>query len=100
MYKAVGMPLHRFFPTHQCSLFLLSDDRLKVLHGLDYLEKVHKADRPGYAWIIEQNGPEHESSGDKYYVANSDNYCYGYAFVVLAGASAMALGTGFNSYYI
>ena len=60
---------------------------------MEYLERVHKADRPGYAWIIEQN--EEESDSDHLSttrIIDPKNLCYGHAFVVLAGASAMLLG--------
>ena len=70
------------------------DDRIKVLHGLDYLENNHRGNREGYAWILEQDdNNEHESGqSSRSTVIDFRNMCYGYAFVVLAGASAMVLG--------
>ncbi|MCG7551065.1 AGE family epimerase/isomerase [Pseudoalteromonas sp. Of7M-16] len=53
-------------------------------HGLDYLEKVHKQENGGYAWLIE-NGV----------ATDLTNHCYGLAFVLLA--NAIALKAGINS---
>ena len=64
-----------------------------MLNGLEYLERVHKANRAGYAWVVEQD--EKESDSDHLStsrIIDSRNLCYGHAFVVLAGASAMVLG--------
>ena len=64
-----------------------------MLNGLEYLERVHKANRAGYAWVVEQD--EKESDFDHLStsrIIDSRNLCYGHAFVVLAGASAMVLG--------
>lgn len=52
-----------------------------VQHGLDYLEKVHKQESGGYAWLIE-NGV----------ASDLTNHCYGLAFVLLANAMAVKAG--------
>ena len=71
-----------------------TDDRIKVLNGLEYLERVHKAERAGYAWIVEQSDEVNDFSDhlSTSCIIDSRNLCYGHAFVVLAGASAMLLG--------
>ena len=64
-----------------------------MLNGLEYLERVHKANRAGYAWVVEQDGEESDSDHlSTSRIIDSRNLCYGHAFVVLAGASAMVLG--------
>ena len=74
--------------------YFILDDRIKVLYGLDYLESIHRGNREGYAWIIEQHDNNENESGhsSRSTIIDSRNMCYGYAFVVLAGASAMVLG--------
>ena len=52
-----------------------------VVHGLDYLENVHKQSNGGYAWLIE-NG----------IASDTTNHCYGLAFVLLANAVALKAG--------
>ena len=57
------------------------DYRDWIAHGLDYLERVHRQPGGGYAWLID-NGR----------VIDATNYCYGLAFVVVAGATALLAG--------
>jgi mannose/cellobiose epimerase-like protein (N-acyl-D-glucosamine 2-epimerase family) len=50
-------------------------------HGLDDLERRHRQPSGGYAWVLE---------GDR--VKDATNHCYGLAFVMLAGATALLAG--------
>ncbi len=52
-----------------------------VEHGLQYLQQSHLQPGGGYAWVL---------SGDK--VADASNHCYGLAFVMIAGATALLAG--------
>ena len=52
-----------------------------VRHGLDYLETRHRQSAGGYAWVL---------SGDE--VVDATCHCYGLAFVIVAGATAMLAG--------
>lgn len=53
-----------------------------VRHGLAYLETVHRqANTGGYAWLLE-NGQ----------AVDTTNHCYGLAFVMVAGATALLAG--------
>ena len=49
--------------------------------GLDYLEARHRQPSGGYAWTLDQNG-----------VTDATNHCYGLAFVMVAGATALLAG--------
>lgn len=56
--------------------------RNRVLHGLDYLQRIHRNPRTGgYAWKIVDGQ-----------VLDDTNHCYGLAFVLLAHASATKAG--------
>lgn len=58
------------------------DYRDWVRHGLTYLEQVHRqASTGGYAWLLDHNQP-----------IDTTNHCYGLAFVMLAGATALLAG--------
>lgn len=50
-------------------------------HGLDYLERRHRQPSGGYAWVLDGGG-----------VKDATNHCYGLAFVMLAGATALLAG--------
>ncbi|WP_298610958.1 AGE family epimerase/isomerase [uncultured Thiothrix sp.] len=53
-----------------------------VKHGLAYIETVHRqADTGGYAWLLEKGQ-----------AIDSTNHCYGLAFVIVAGATALLAG--------
>lgn len=53
-----------------------------VKHGLAYIETVHRqANTGGYAWLLE-NGQ----------TVDTTNHCYGLAFVMVAGATALLAG--------
>lgn len=53
-----------------------------IRHGLAYLETVHRQpDTGGYAWLLE-NGQ----------AIDTTNHCYGLAFVIVAGATALLAG--------
>ncbi|PID49478.1 MAG: N-acylglucosamine 2-epimerase [Proteobacteria bacterium] len=52
-----------------------------VRHGLYYLEHFHRQPEGGYAWLRE--------SGK---VSDANNHCYGLAFVMVAGATALLAG--------
>lgn len=53
-----------------------------VRHGLAYLENVHRQpDTGGYAWLLEDGK-----------VVDATNHCYGLAFVIVAGATALLAG--------
>lgn len=53
-----------------------------VRHGLAYLEEVHRQpETGGYAWLLKDGKP-----------ADTTNHCYGLAFVMLAGATALLAG--------
>jgi len=53
-----------------------------IRHGLAYLEKVHRQpETGGYAWLLEDGQ-----------LADATNHCYGLAFVLLAGATALLAG--------
>lgn len=58
------------------------DYRDWVRHGLAYIETAHRqADTGGYAWLLE-NGQ----------ATDTTNHCYGLAFVIVAGATALLAG--------
>jgi mannose/cellobiose epimerase-like protein (N-acyl-D-glucosamine 2-epimerase family) len=50
-------------------------------HGLDYLETRHRQGSGGYAWTLDARG-----------VTDATNHCYGLAFVMVAGATALLAG--------
>lgn len=53
-----------------------------VTHGLAFIESVHKRDdEKGYHWLVKQGQ-----------VQDSDQYCYGYAFLMLTYANAYKAG--------
>ncbi|MCP4492336.1 MAG: AGE family epimerase/isomerase [Gammaproteobacteria bacterium] len=52
-----------------------------VKHGLRYLQESHLQADGGYAWVL--NGVE---------VDDATNHCYGFAFVMIAGATALLAG--------
>ncbi|MCP3686969.1 MAG: AGE family epimerase/isomerase [Gammaproteobacteria bacterium] len=52
-----------------------------IKHGLQYLQKSHLQADGGYAWVL--NGDE---------VVDDTNHCYGLAFVIIAGATALLAG--------
>lgn len=53
-----------------------------VRHGLAYLENVHRQpETGGYAWLLEDGK-----------VVDATNHCYGLAFVIVAGATALLAG--------
>ncbi len=52
-----------------------------ALHGLTFLEERHRQRSGGYAWVLE---------GDQ--VKDATNHCYGLAFVMVAGATALLAG--------
>ena len=53
-----------------------------IRHGLDYLDEKHfQRDSGGYAWLL--NDDE---------VGDATNHCYGLAFVMVAGATALLAG--------
>lgn len=53
-----------------------------VRHGLTYIETWHRqADTGGYAWLLEDGK-----------VSDATNHCYGLAFVMVAGATALLAG--------
>ncbi|WP_340115961.1 AGE family epimerase/isomerase [Pelagibius sp. 7325] len=52
-----------------------------ALHGLAFLEDRHRQPTGGYAWVLD---------GEQ--VADATNHCYGLAFVMLAGATALLAG--------
>jgi len=53
----------------------------RALHGLAFLEDRHRQPSGGYAWVLD---------GER--VADATNHCYGLAFVMLAGATALLAG--------
>jgi mannose/cellobiose epimerase-like protein (N-acyl-D-glucosamine 2-epimerase family) len=57
------------------------DYRPWVRHGLAYLEKTHRQATGGYAWLLEDGQ-----------VTDATNHCYGLAFVIVAGATALLAG--------
>ncbi|HPE60820.1 MAG TPA: AGE family epimerase/isomerase [Thiolinea sp.] len=58
------------------------DDRAWIRHGLNYLEQAHRQPATGgYAWLLNRDG-----------VQDATNHCYGLAFVMLAGATALLAG--------
>ena len=53
-----------------------------IRHGLAYLETAHrKTNESGYAWVLGKDD-----------VADDSNHCYGLAFVITAGATALLAG--------
>lgn len=61
-----------------------NDDRLLpwVEHGLAYLESAHRsAESQGYIWLLGRDGAQ-----------DITNHCYGLAFVMVAGATALLAG--------
>lgn len=53
-----------------------------VEHGLNYLETAHKQpESHGYIWLLGKDGIE-----------DTTNHCYGLAFVIVAGATALLAG--------
>ncbi|MEZ5447590.1 MAG: AGE family epimerase/isomerase [Thiolinea sp.] len=61
-----------------------AQDQEWVRHGLRYLEQVHRQPASaggGYAWLLGREG-----------VQDGTNHCYGLAFVMLAGATALLAG--------
>ena len=59
-----------------------ASDLKTVMHGLDFIETAHRRkDERGYHWFI-NNGE----------VTDTDQYCYGYAFLVLTYANALKAG--------
>ncbi|HPQ96667.1 MAG TPA: AGE family epimerase/isomerase [Thiolinea sp.] len=57
-------------------------DRDWIRHGLDYLQQVHHQPATGgYAWLLQRGE-----------VQAATNHCYGLAFVLLAGATAIMAG--------
>ena len=52
-----------------------------ALHGLAFLEERHRQPSGGYAWILDGHG-----------VKDATNHCYGLAFVMVAGATALLAG--------
>lgn len=53
-----------------------------IRHGLAYLENVHRqAETGGYAWLLETGK-----------VTDATNHCYGLAFVIVAGSTALLAG--------
>lgn len=53
-----------------------------VRHGLTYLETVHRQPATGgYAWLLENSN-----------ATDTTNHCYGLAFVIVAGATALLAG--------
>lgn len=75
----------RFVFNYAMAARVLKDDRLLpwVEHGLQYLETAHRQPEhsAGYIWLLDENG-----------VADSTNHCYGLAFVIVAGATALLAG--------
>lgn len=75
----------RFVFNYAMAARVLNDDRLLpwVEHGLQYLETAHRqpAHSAGYIWLLDKNG-----------VVDSTNHCYGLAFVIVAGATALLAG--------
>ena len=62
--------------------------RAALHHGLAFLRKVHREPATGgYAWQLRWQKGERE-------VLDSDNHCYGLAFVLLAYSHALAAGVG------
>jgi mannose/cellobiose epimerase-like protein (N-acyl-D-glucosamine 2-epimerase family) len=57
------------------------DYRAWIGHGLEYLETCHHQPDGGYAWILGRDS-----------VVDATNHCYGLAFVMIAGASALLAG--------
>ncbi|WP_211665265.1 AGE family epimerase/isomerase [Leucothrix arctica] len=54
-----------------------------VEHGLDYLETAHRQPNGerGYSWVLDETG-----------VVDATNHCYGLAFVMVAGSTALLAG--------
>ena len=53
-----------------------------IRHGLKYLETAHRqTSESGYAWVLGKDG-----------VADDSNHCYGLAYVITAGATALLAG--------
>src|SRR3546814_13570871 len=50
-------------------------------HGLDFLGRRHRQPAGGYAWVLDGSG-----------VRDAMNHCYGLAFVMVAGATALLAG--------
>lgn len=60
--------------------------RQALEHGLQFLREAHRNPASdGYAWLLRRQG-------DRTEVLESDNYCYGLAFVILAYAHALQAG--------
>jgi len=74
----------RFVFNYAMAARYFKDDSLLpwVEHGLNYLETAHRqAESQGYIWLIGKNGVE-----------DATNHCYGLAFVIVAGATALLAG--------
>lgn len=61
--------------------FARADYRAWAAHGLDDLEARHRQRSGGYAWALDACG-----------VTDATNHCYGLAFVMVAGATALLAG--------
>ncbi|MDG9670255.1 AGE family epimerase/isomerase [Hahella sp. CR1] len=75
-----------FYQAHQFLDARNEEERAQWLawaeHGLAYLREAHKrVDAPGYVWTFKDYQP-----------ADQRQYCYGYAFLILAFASAVSAG--------
>jgi len=71
--------------TNFCRTALMLDNAKDidiVMQGLDFIESVHKReDGKGYHWSVQDGEPR-----------DTDQYCYGYAFLVLTYANAYKAG--------
>jgi len=79
------------FNYSMASINLKNDEYFNLVkHGIDYLRNFHLNKLTGgYSWILESNQ-----------VKDSTNYCYGFAFVLLAYAMAFKAGLDEAKEYI
>ncbi len=61
----------------------------QVRHGLRFLREVHREPNGGYSWLLRWETKQNRSQKT---VLDSDQHCYGLAFVMLAYAHALQAG--------